>query len=292
MRRRRWAWIIGLVSPLVAYAALTYIITFHLVYPTRKVTPDPPEGWTVAAIPTEVGLMPTWESPMATTADRVVILLHGRGGTRYSMGTFGLALAERGYGVVVPALRGQAEGAGSGVSFGFGEAEDILALADDLDRRRARPAEYALFGASMGGTTALIAASRAPKRFRLVVTEGAFVRLDWAAEDRLPRFLHAGVVFWGERFLGKPGAAVNCEAEAKSLRGTNLVMFHSQGDATVSERHAERLEELTGVTIRRMSGPHAHLNNQNKTYFCDVMDKSWNWETNRAVVESDPAVTN
>jgi len=274
-KRRRWIFA-GLVSlPLLGYGILCFVIAYHLVYPTRKVTPPPPTGWNEVMVETAVGRMPTWENPHALKAPRVVILLHGRNGTREQMQILGEELTRRGYGVAVPALRGQAEGPGNGVTFGFGEADDVHAYIADLQARRRTPAELGLFGASLGGTTAIFAAAQDPERFEVVMAESAFVRLDWAAEDRMPPILRPGVIFLGERLAGRSSASINCEQQVCALKGRRVLLFHSKGDRTVWERHADRFEELLGVEVERMEGPHARLTHTRADYFADRFDEQW-----------------
>ena len=145
----------------------------------------------------------------------------------------------------------------------------------DLQARRRTPAELGLFGASLGGTTAIFAAAQDPERFEVVMAESAFVRLDWAAEDRMPPILRPGVIFLGERLAGRSSASINCEQQVCALKGRRVLLFHSKGDRTVWERHADRFEELLGVEVERMEGPHARLTHTRADYFADRFDEQW-----------------
>jgi pimeloyl-ACP methyl ester carboxylesterase len=107
-------------------------------------------------------------------ADRIpVVCLHGLLGTGpKDLGHVLDWLAEEGYQVIAPSLRGYGESTPKPRDFPFRfynrDAEDVLAFLDALEIKRCH-----LFGYSDGGEVALICAGTEPERFTTVATVGS-----------------------------------------------------------------------------------------------------------------------
>jgi dienelactone hydrolase len=134
-----------------------------------------------------------WYTPSSNGA--AVVLLHGSGGNRSRVLDHAAALADRGYGVLMPDARGHADSGGEPNLLGWHGDADVMAAVDYLTTRPdVRDARIGVVGMSMGGEQA-IGAARVDPRIRAVVAEGATgrVRADdsWREPDTVER-----VVTW------------------------------------------------------------------------------------------------
>lgn len=100
-----------------------------------------------------------------------VLFNHGGvSGVNEDMKRRGRELARLGYVVFAPTYRGEGGSEGR-VEVAAGEVDDVLAAAEILGRHpRVDPARIAVTGSSHGALVSVLAAARAPDRFRCVVT--------------------------------------------------------------------------------------------------------------------------
>jgi len=111
------------------------------------------------------------------TSGSAVLLLHGSGCTRADALDHAAALADLGHGVLMVDARGHGASDGTAMALGWHGAEDLVAAVDWLDERPDAEADrIGAVGLSMGGEEALTLAARDP-RVRVVVAEGAGVRV-------------------------------------------------------------------------------------------------------------------
>jgi pimeloyl-ACP methyl ester carboxylesterase len=100
----------------------------------------------------------TQGAPKPRQAVGTVVYLHGWGLDHASMLPWALALAEQGYGGVLPDLRHHGESAPAPPGYGAREAGDVAALVKALERDGQLTRPLYLFGVSYGGGAALLAA--------------------------------------------------------------------------------------------------------------------------------------
>jgi pimeloyl-ACP methyl ester carboxylesterase len=132
------------------------------------------------------------------TARASVIVLHGHGGNKHAC----LPLARMlypDYNVLIPDLRGHGESDGLRTTIGYEERLDVQGAVDLLEARGLGP--VGIFGMSMGGATAILAAAEDP-RIAAVVADSPFARLRWAVSQSAvlrgyPAALTPGIAYLG-----------------------------------------------------------------------------------------------
>jgi uncharacterized protein len=136
-----------------------------------------------------------FRSPTATAS---VIVLHGHGGNKHTT----LPLAQMlypAYHVLLLDHRGHGESEGLRTTIGYEERLDVHAAVDVLMGRGLGP--VGIFGMSMGGATAILAAAE-DKRISVVVADSPYARLRWAVQQSAnlrgyPAFLTPAMAYLG-----------------------------------------------------------------------------------------------
>ncbi|MGE3910292.1 MAG: alpha/beta hydrolase [Chloroflexota bacterium] len=190
----------GLVSLVVAIAEYGHR---QITHAHRNDFRDDPARWGLQAAE-EVDLtasdgvrLHTW---LFRSAEAVasVIVLHGHGGNKHTVLPLAQMLYPK-YNVILLDHRGHGESDGGRTTIGFEERLDVHAAVDYLIEQGMGP--VGIFGMSMGGATAILAAAEEP-RIVAVVADSPYARLRWAVQQvaRLrgyPAFLAPSVAFLG-----------------------------------------------------------------------------------------------
>lgn len=200
-----------------------------------------------------------WLVPAAQAeTELAVVALHGRGGDR--RGTLGhlRMLHDLGASVLLIDMRenGLSDGQGRGMALGIREAEDASAAALELRRRGFD--KVIVFGCSLGGSAAIIAAAQ-DKSINGVIAESAIAGFDAfvaeVADNRLNRF---GVkAEWATRLWGRMVLAVTRwrtgldaftapDAAIGKIGVRPTLLIHGARDSLVSMAHAHALERSSG----------------------------------------------
>jgi len=181
-----------------------------------------------------------------------IVICHGAGSAKESH--FDFARAARAHGMAALAYDARGHGK-TGGALGASGWEDALRMCDELRSRSGAP-EIALRGSSMGGFTAIGAASLSGGAVAAVVA------ICPAPELLLLRGLRAGrFEFEADR------AAIEPWLESVSLRdaaaelgpaGTALLLMHARGDEQVPYTLSEELYEAAGEPKRLLVFPGGH----------------------------------
>ncbi len=132
------------------------------------------------------------------TAEASVIVLHGHGGNKHT--TLPLAtMLYPAYNVLLLDHRGHGESGGVRTTIGYEERLDVHAAVDVLMGRGLGP--VGIFGMSMGGATAILAAAE-DERISVIVADSPFARLRWAIQQAAnlrgyPAFLTPAISYLG-----------------------------------------------------------------------------------------------
>jgi fermentation-respiration switch protein FrsA (DUF1100 family) len=245
-----------LVLGLVAYGVVSYRVADGITKPDRQPL-DPPAA-SVAAVYEDVSFRSTdglllkgWWFPVPS-ADRAVVIVHGRGVNRiksdFDPQKIAQFLIASRYSVLLFDLRGH--GASEGVRYSLGEYEprDVIAAIDfaqrkaSIDRKR-----VAIIGESMGGGSAIMTVKADPT-IGPVITDSAFADGVTVVSEvgpnytGLPGWFTPGVVLMSrvffdlDLFVIKPAEVVRDHPERAWL------FIQCENDTTVYRHHGVELK--------------------------------------------------
>ena len=194
-----------------------------------------------------------WFIPSAKAKVKTIILLHGYPADKGDILPARIFLHPY-YNLLFIDFRyfGKSEGRYSTV--GKDEVLDLLAAIQYLHSRGLN--EVGVWGFSLGGAVALMAASQAPE-IKAVIAESSYARLDWMAYEyyRLPllRYPLAELTrFWAWLFLQYDIKKISPAMAAEKLT-IPVLLLHSQKDEVVSFQHALLLQKAL------RNNPHAKV---------------------------------
>lgn len=180
-----------------------------------------------------------------------LVLCHGHNDSRAQFSAMLRPLHDAGFHLLLFDFRSMGVSGGSHCTYGYREQGDVLAAVEWL-RQEAGVRRVGLYGLSMGGASALLAAARDPG-IEAVVTDCAFARLEEMVERRflyLPHGLRApvsqSVRYWAERWGGNRVEDVDPEAAVRGWRPRPLLVIQAGGDLLVPPEHGERLAAAGG----------------------------------------------
>jgi pimeloyl-ACP methyl ester carboxylesterase len=184
-----------------------------------------------------------WFIPNKNPKAKTIILLHGYPADKSNILPAMAFLHDR-YHLLLFDFRflGQSEGYYS--TAGKNEVLDLLAAIRYLKTRGIQT--VGVWGFSLGGAVALMAAPKAPE-IKAIVAESSYARLDWVAQEyyRLPllNYVLAELTrWWGLLFLGFDLNHVSPAESAKHLT-IPILLIHSESDAVVPFRHGMELQK-------------------------------------------------
>lgn len=162
----------------------------------------------------------------------VVVLAHGMGGSRTSLGPAMRRVAELGHGVLAVTLRGFGDSEGERLDFGIRARADLLAAVAAAGER-APGVPLVVIGQSLGAAAALFAADELGPRVAGYVLEAPYLTLEKACRDRLAQRLpplleelaYRGLVLWAPLFLPEPIDAIRPLDACADLAPTAQVLF-------------------------------------------------------------------
>jgi alpha-beta hydrolase superfamily lysophospholipase len=119
-----------------------------------------------------------------------IIICHGVGANRSDFTELAVTLAKRGYHVLQFDFRAHGESSGTRTSLGYHEQKDVFAAVDYLKtRKEIDKKRLGIYGFSMGGSSAILAAARSGA-FSALVVDSAFTSLRDQARDAITGFYH------------------------------------------------------------------------------------------------------
>ncbi len=150
-----------------------------LLYPARNLPGQTPADFNLTAetvrIPVDGFELVAWYLPPDAAVDgATLIYAHGFAGNRGVMLETAVALHELGYGALLLDLRNHGESGGTVSTWGYAEANDLVAAYNYLlTRPEVNPTRIGLLGKSMGGAAAAQAAVHLPD-LRVLVLESTY----------------------------------------------------------------------------------------------------------------------
>jgi dipeptidyl aminopeptidase/acylaminoacyl peptidase len=182
-----------------------------------------------------------------------VLVCHGYGADKADSLPFAQFLNEAGFGVLVMDFRGHGGSGGKTGSLGEREVPDLEAVVDALhEEDRVRKGRLGVFGYSMGGAMAILAASE-DERIRAVAADCAYadaeeVLVRWFQEAiSVPRYpVIWAAIHWAEFRLGCDYSSLAPEDRISGIAPRPLLIIHGEGDDLIPVDHARRLYEAAG----------------------------------------------
>ena len=195
-----------------------------------------------------------------------VILCHGMLATRDEVLPWAAPLWERGFTLLMFDFRAYGQSEGRRCTVGHHETQDLRGAVDYL---AARPETAGLpvgvFGFSMGGATAILAAAD-DDRIQSVVTHGAFATLDRAVAQRCRHHfgLFAPLVKWMTKqitlkmgWITLEGAAISPIEAVARLTPRPLLLLHGEQDPIILASDARELRAAAGNQASLRMLPHS-----------------------------------
>lgn len=206
-----------------------------------------------------------WHQPPAQPSNVFVILCHGIGADRSDLDMHRQMFHELGCHVISFDLPGHGRSGSMSTTFGVRESEAILDVVQRIGGKgwnEARPDVVIGFGASMGGTSLLLAAQRRPDLFNALIIDSAYTRLEDMAEHQLQ--LLPSVLRWPMRTtgrlllaaqIGRPIERVDAVASMSKIDDIPKLFIHGTDDQIVPAEHGRELFAAAGGQKRLLELP-------------------------------------
>jgi dipeptidyl aminopeptidase/acylaminoacyl peptidase len=177
-----------------------------------------------------------------------VILCHGLGANKSDFTDLAVHLARRGYWVLTFDFRAHGESGGSRSSLGYHEQKDVKAAHAFLVSRQGINAEQiGIFGFSLGGSTAILAAASTGK-FAAVVADSAFTSLRDQAREAITGFYHLPAfpfvnlaVLGYELYFQKGTQNIAPESVIAKISPIPVLIIAGEGDEMIPAENGRRL---------------------------------------------------
>jgi uncharacterized protein len=202
---------------------------------------------------------------------RAILMIHGKDCCRgHEMNTDTFALAHRflesGFSVFMIDLRGHGQSQSARMTYGVNEANDVLGAIDWLVERGFQRQHIGLFGASMGGASAIGAVSQellsSQKSIGALVTDSTYADFNSVMTKKfkrlsgLPNFFLPGAVIAARLLTGVRLRNIHPAQLAAALCGLPMLVIHSQGDQFVPVEHAKSIAKISGAALWVTEGAH------------------------------------
>lgn len=263
---RRKVWALVLLGLLGAYAGAVYAMARVYVSPPRQIDAAP-AGTTIIDTPGPGYELSVWTNgvPLRTDTPAAVVLVHGYGGSAAAWTPIQSRLRSAGVPAFAPEMRAHGRSRADRVSFGPGEADEVLAVVRWV-RASSPTCRVVLVGISMGGAACWLAVAKAPDSIHAVMSEGAFALLEPVTDRYLERVVPGGALLlapvkWlGRRWTGVDPATVNPVEAARAWRGRPALVAHGGRDRLIPFADAEALAKAAGCGLWAVpSARHAHV---------------------------------
>lgn len=187
-------------------------------------------------------LIDGWFIPSSNQKAKTLIFLHGYPADKGNILPT-MTFLHKSYNLLFFDFRYFGKSGGYYSTIGKNEVLDLLAAIQYLHSRGIN--EVGVWGFSLGGAVALMAANQAPE-IKAIIADSSYARLDWMTYEyyKIPLLkypLAELTRFWGWLFLGFDIKKVSPARSAEELK-IPILLIHSQKDNVVSFQHALLLQ--------------------------------------------------
>lgn len=221
-----------------------------------------------------------WFIPNKNPHAQTIILMHGYPADKGDILPSRIFLHQK-YHLLFFDFRYLGESGGHYSTVGKDEVMDLQAAIQFLHKRNIH--EVGVWGLSMGGAVALMAAQTAPE-VKAIVAESPYARLDWMADVHYPipgldYFIGQYLRLWGKLFFKVDISTIQPARSASELKIPILLLF-SKGDRVIRYQHAELMQETlkdkpNARIIIQEDAPHGALPNDYQQLITDFFDKAF-----------------
>ncbi len=272
--------LIGLVLLVIALSfILVYVNTHPPRYPLNIAPSAYQADYESVSFVTEDGFtLKGWliKPPHAAPRSAGIIICHGLGANKSDFTDLAAFLAPRGYLVLTFDFRAHGESEGSRTSLGYHEQKDVKAALGYLTSRpEVDPKRIGIFGFSLGGSTAILAAAETG-RFAAVVADSAFTTLRDQAREAITGFYHLPAfpfvnlsVLAYELYFQTRVKNIAPESVIGKISPTPVLIIAGEGDEMIPAENGRRLfraaqepKELWAIQVGGHGGTVAAAGNE------------------------------
>ena len=216
-----------------------------------------------------------------------IVICHGLGANRSDFTDLAVFLARRGYLVLAFDFRAHGDSEGSRTSLGYHEQKDVKAALHYLSSRpEVDQGRIGIFGFSLGGSTAILAAAET-RKFRAIAVDSAFTSLRDQARQaitgyyHLPSFPFVGLSVLGyELYFQTTVKRIDPESVIGEISPSPLLIIAGEGDDMIPAENGRRLfhaakepKELWVIPVAGHGGTVAAAGNAYNKRIGDFFDK-------------------
>jgi uncharacterized protein len=255
---------LGLVLGLLAYAGISLLTAHILTQPNnRPPTSDPSEisadveAWSAR---TADGLtLRGWYCPTPKHR-RLIVLVHGMGGSRDEMARLGGDLHRHGYDVLVFDLRGHGSSDRSRLYMGGRERADLRAVLAWANRRGYSSDRVGWLGYSMGASTLLMEAAQ-NGNIQVAVLDSPFgnlpelLKTQLTSHSHLPSWFNPGILMAARLAFGVRTDNLIPLRSALQWGKRPMLLIHGEADTVVPVNQARQIARAIGPSCQAMTLP-------------------------------------
>jgi uncharacterized protein len=186
-----------LIGIVLIVVGLSFILVYANTHPSKYPLHIPPSVYKAdyedVSFATADGIvLKGWlvKPPHPGTKSPAIIICHGVGANRSDFTELAASLSQRGYFVLQFDFRAHGESGGRRTSLGYHEQKDVIAALEFLRTRyEVNPKRIGIYGFSLGGSSAILAAAKTDA-FSAVVVDSAFTSLRDQAREAITGFYH------------------------------------------------------------------------------------------------------
>ena len=269
-RPRRWFRLIRRIVSIailfitLGYALVSLVVAHVLTQPNNR--PNKTDPYEVSAdvlswsARTSDGLtLRGWYCPTPKKR-RLIVLVHGMGGSRDEMARIGHDLHAEGYDVLLFDLRGHGVSDQSRLYMGSRERGDLRAVLDWASRQGYSPDRVGWLGYSMGASTLLMEAAQNAK-INAVVLDSPFGNLpelldrQLTEHSHLPRLFNPGILVAARIVYGVRTDNLIPIRSALQWGRRPMLLIHGEADSVVPVNQSKRLAQVVGPTCQAIFLP-------------------------------------